>query len=95
MLRMLAKEDLTKYDLSSIVHMTTAGEALNPEVYKQIEAATGLSIMEGFGQTETTLSIGNLSGTTPRLGSMGKPTPLYDMDNVDPDGHPVAPGRNG
>lgn len=95
MLRMLAKEDLTKYDLSSIVHMTTAGEALNPEVYKQIEAATGLSIMEGFGQTETTLSIGNLSGTTPRLGSMGKPTPLYDMDIVDPDGHPVAPGETG
>lgn len=95
MLRMLAKEDLTKYDLSSIVHMTTAGEALNPEVYRQIEAATGLSIMEGFGQTETTLTIGNLSGTTPRIGSMGKPTPLYDMDIVDPDGNPVAPGETG
>ncbi|MCI8332331.1 MAG: AMP-binding protein [Clostridiales bacterium] len=95
MLRMLAKEDLTKYDLSSIVHMTTAGEALNPEVYRQIEAATGLSIMEGFGQTETTLTIGNLSGTTPRIGSMGKPTPLYDMDIVDADGNPVAPGETG
>ena len=95
MLRMLAKEDLTKYDLSSIVHMTTAGEALNPEVYRQIEATTGLSIMEGFGQTETTLTIGNLSGTTPRIGSMGKPTPLYDMDIVDPDGNPVAPGETG
>ena len=65
MLRMLIRGDLSKFDLSSIHHMTTAGEALNPEVFKQFKAATGLEIMEGFGQTETTLAIANLYGTTP------------------------------
>ena len=75
MLRMFIKVDLSRYDLSSIHHMTTAGEALNPEVYRQFEKATGLKIMEGFGQTETTLTIGNLSGTVPKIGSMGKANP--------------------
>ena len=75
--------------------MTTAGEALNPEVFRQFEAATGLQIMEGFGQTETTLLIGNLAGSTPRLGSMGKPSPLYDVEIVDPDGNPVPLGETG
>ena len=95
MLRMLIKEDLSKYDLSSIHHMTTAGEALNPEVFKQFEKATGLQIMEGFGQTETTLTIANLRGTTPKIGAMGKASPQYDVDIVDPDGNPVADGEVG
>ena len=95
MLRMFIKVDLDNYDLSSIHHMTTAGEALNPEVYRQFEKATGLQIMEGFGQTETTLTIGNLAGTVPKIGSMGKANPQYDVDIVDPDGNPVANGEVG
>ena len=95
MLRMLVKSDLSKYDLSSIHHMTTAGEALNPEVFKQFEEATGLQIMEGFGQTETTLTIANLRGTTPKVGAMGKATPQYKVDIVDPDGNSVANGEVG
>jgi len=95
MLRMLIKEDISRYDLSSIRRMTTAGEALNPEVYRQFEKATGLQIMEGFGQTETTLSICNLIGADHKLGSMGKPSPLYDMDIVDPDGNPLPDGEVG
>ncbi len=95
MLRMFIKVDLDKYDLSSIHHMTTAGEALNPEVFRQFEKATGLQIMEGFGQTETTLTIGNLFGGVPRIGSMGKANPQYDVDIVDPDGNPVPNGEVG
>ena len=95
MLRMLIKGDLSKYDLSSIHHMTTAGEALNPEVYKQFEMATGLQIMEGFGQTETTLTIANLCGTVPKVGAMGKASPQYDVDIVDPDGNSVPTGEVG
>ena len=95
MLRMMIKQDISKYDLSSIKHMTTAGEALNPEVYRQFEKATGLQIMEGFGQTELTLTIANLMGGTHKLGSMGKPVPLYDVDIVDPDGNPVTDGEVG
>ena len=95
MLRMLIRGDLSKYDLSSIHHMTTAGEALNPEVHKQFKAATGLEIMEGFGQTETTLAIANLVGTVPKIGSMGKASPQFDLDVVDPDGNSVAPGEVG
>ncbi len=95
MLRLMIKEDLSSYDLSSIHHMTTAGEALNPEVFKQFQKATGLEIMEGFGQTETTLIIANLYGTTPKNGSMGKASPQYKIDIVDPDGKSVAPGETG
>ena len=95
MLRMMIKQDISKYDLSSVRHMTTAGEALNPEVYRQFEKATGLKIMEGFGQTELTLAIGNLMGGTHKLGSMGKPSPLYDISIVDPDGNPVPDGETG
>ncbi len=95
MYRMLIKEDLSKYDLSSIRYATTAGEALNPEVFYQFQKATGLVIMEGFGQTETTLTIGNLVGTTPKPGAMGKPVPLYDIAIVDPDGKPCAVGETG
>ena len=95
MLRMLIRGDLSKFDLSSIHHMTTAGEALNPEVFNQFKAATGLEIMEGFGQTETTLAIANLYGTTPKIGAMGKANPQYDVDIVDADGKTVAPGEVG
>jgi acetyl-CoA synthetase len=95
MLRMLVKGDLSKYDLSSIKHMTTAGEALNPEVFRQFEEATGLQIMEGFGQTETTLTIANLCGTVPKIGAMGKASPQYDVDIVDRDGNSVANGEVG
>lgn len=95
MYRMMIKQDLSKYDLSSVKKATTAGEALNPEVFRQIEAQTGLKVMEGFGQTETTLTIGNLVGDTYKLGSMGKAIPLYDIDLVDPDGNPVPCGETG
>ena len=95
MLRMMIKEDISKYDLSSVQHMTTAGEALNPEVYRQFEKATGLQIMEGFGQTELTLTIANLMGGTHKLGSMGKPVPIYDVDIVDADGNSVPDGEPG
>ena len=95
MYRMLIKQDLSKYDLSSIRHATIAGEALNPEVFKQFEAATGLQLMEGFGQTETTLTIANLIGTTPKPGSMGKANPMYDIDIIKQDGTPAQLGENG
>ena len=95
MYRMLIKQDLSKYDLSSIHHATTAGEALNPEVFYQFEKATGLQIAEGFGQTEMTLGIANLFGTMLKPGAMGKPVPGYGIDLVDQDGNPVEDGVNG
>ena len=95
MLRMLIKEDISKYDLSSVKHMTTAGEALNPEVYRQFEKITGLQIMEGFGQTESTMIIGNMTGAPHKIGSMGKPAPIYDVDIVDADGRSVEVGETG
>ncbi|NBI17873.1 cupin domain-containing protein [Neglecta sp. X4] len=95
MYRFFIKEDLSQYDLSSIEYSTTAGEALNPEVYEQWKRATGLSLMEGFGQTETTLSIYNPVGTVPKTGSMGVPSPLYDVDIVLPDGTPAPVGETG
>ena len=95
MYRMLAKQDLSRFDLSSIQHASTAGEALNPEVYRQFQKATGLSIMEGFGQTESTMIIGNINGDSHKLGSMGKPVPLYDVHLLDPDGKEVDTGESG
>ena len=95
MYRMLIKQDLSKYDLSSIHHATTAGEALNPEVFYQFEKATGLKIAEGFGQTEMTLGIANLLGTMLKPGAMGKPVPGYGIDLVDMDGNSVPDGVNG
>ncbi len=95
MLRMMIKQDLSKYDFSSVKRATTAGEALNPEVYKQFKRATGLKLKEGFGQTETTLSIANLIGETSKLGSMGKPVPLYDVYLLDSDGNEVDDGESG
>ena len=95
MYRMLIKRDLSRFDLSSIHHATTAGEALNPEVFFKFEEATGLRIAEGFGQTEMTLGIANLVGTQLKPGAMGKPVPGYGIDLVDMDGNPVADGVNG
>ena len=95
MLRMMIKQDLSKYDFSTVRRATTAGEALNPEVYKQFKKITGLKLKEGFGQTETTLSIANLIGEPSKLGSMGKPVPLYDIHLVDPDGNEVPDGESG
>ncbi len=95
MYRMLIKQDLSRFDLSSIQHASIAGEALNPEVFRQFESATGLQIMEGFGQSESTLIIGNLAGGTHKIGSMGKPVPLYDVHLLDSEGNEVATGENG
>ncbi len=95
MLRMMIKQDLSKYDFSSVKHMTTAGEALNPEVYRQFEKLTGLQIHEGFGQSESTMIIGNMIGAPHKIGSMGKPAPIYDIDLFDSDGNSVPVGETG
>ena len=95
MYRMLIKQDLSRFDLSSIEHASTAGEALNPEVFRQFENHTGLKIMEGFGQSESTLIIGNLAGGNHKIGSMGKPVPLYDVHLLSADGKDVAVGESG
>jgi acetyl-CoA synthetase len=93
--RFLIKEDLTKYDLSSIKTACTAGEPLNPEVYNQFKKATGLDIIEGFGQTETTVLCANFEWIKPKPGSMGKPSPLYNIDIVDDNGNSCPPGVEG
>ncbi len=93
--RFFIKEDLSKYDLSGIEYSTTAGEALNPEVFEQWKKATGLNLMEGFGQTETTLTVYNPVGSSPKVGSMGKPSPLYDVDIVLSDGTSAPVGETG
>lgn len=95
MYRFFIKEDLAKYDLSSLEYTTIAGEALNPEVFQQFYKATGLKLMEGFGQTETTLAVANLIGTEPKPGSMGKPSPLFDVDIVDAEGRSAQIGEVG
>ncbi len=93
--RFFIKEDLTRYDLSSLKYACIAGEALNPEVYSQFLAATGIKLMEGFGQTETTLTIYNPLGSQPKPGSMGIPSPAYDVRLLDSDGNPVKHGDVG
>ncbi len=95
MYRMLIKEDLSRYDLSSVTHASSAGEALNPEVFRQIEKQTGLQVMEGFGQTESTMIIGNLAGADHKLGSMGKVAPIYQVELLDSEGKPVPAGTPG
>ena len=95
MLRMMIKQDIAKYDFSSVKHMTTAGEALNPEVYRQFEKATGLQIKEGFGQTESTMIIGNLVGKPHKIGAMGKPAPIYKVELHDADGNQVKTSESG
>ncbi len=95
MLRMMIKQDISQYDFSSVQHMTTAGEALNPEVYRQFEKATGLQIKEGFGQSESTMIIGNLVGKPHKIGAMGKPAPIYDVELLDSEGNPVSTSEEG
>ena len=95
MYRFLIREDLSKFDLSTIKHATTAGEALNPEVFHLFKKATGLSVMEAFGQTESTVLIGNFVGMTPQVGSMGKASPMYDIILLDADGNEVPNGETG
>lgn len=93
--RYFIKEDLSKYDLSSLKYATIAGEPLNPEVYYQFLEATGLKLMEIYGQTELTVTIGNFIWMEPRPGSMGKPNAMYDLDIVDENGDSCAPGETG
>lgn len=95
MYRFFIKEDLSVYDLSSLTYATIAGEALNPEVFDQFYKATGLKLMEGFGQTETTLAVANLIGMEPKPGSMGRPSPQYDIDIILPDGQSAKAGEVG
>lgn len=93
--RFLIKEDLLKYDLSSVKYCTTAGEALNPEVFNRFKKLTGIKLMEGFGQTETTLCLMTTNWMEPKPGSMGRPSPGYEMDLVDENGNSVEPGQVG
>ena len=95
MFRFFIKAGIENYDLSSLKHATIAGEALNPEVFYKFKEYTGLSLMEGFGQTETTLVIGNFVGDTPKPGSMGRPSPLYDVDIQTPEGKSCDVGETG
>jgi len=93
--RFFIREDLSKYDLSSLEYCTTAGEALNPSVYEALYKATGLKIMEAFGQTETTPTIITFPWMEPKAGSMGVPNPAYDMDLIDTEGRSVEDGESG
>ena len=93
--RFLIKEDLSAYDLSTITHCGIAGEPLNPEVYYQFLKATGMALTEGFGQSETTVLIANYPWFPVKPGSMGKPSPLYDVDLVDESGNPCEDGAEG
>ena len=95
MFRFFIKEGVGKYDLSSLKYCTIAGEALNPEVFNKWYEYTGIKLMEGFGQTESTAILANITGMTPKPGSMGKPSPLYDVDLVDSDGNSVPVGEVG
>ena len=95
MFRMFIKEGIEGYDLSGLKYSTIAGEALNPEVYNRWLEYTGLKLMEGFGQTETVLVVGNLPGMEPKPGSMGKPSFLYNVDIVDEDGNSLPAGETG
>lgn len=95
MFRFFIKAGIGGYDLSSLKYCTIAGEALNPEVYNRWLEFTGIKLMEGFGQTESTLMLANTIGMTPKPGSMGKPTPLYDIVLVDADGEEVPVGETG
>ena len=95
MFRFLIQEDLTKYDLSFIEHCCTAGEPLNPEVYNKWYELTGLKMCEGFGQSESTVLLANYDGFTPIPGSMGKPSPLYNIDIIDENGNSCDVGEEG
>ena len=93
--RFLIREDLSKYDLSSLKYCTIAGEALNPAVYESFYKLTGINLLEGFGQTETTPTVATFPWMEPKPGSMGVPNPQYDVDLIRPDGSPVEDGEQG
>ena len=93
--RFLIREDLTKYDLSSLEYCTTAGEALNGAVYDTFQRLTGIRLMEGFGQTETTLTLATFPWMEPKPGSMGMPNPQYRIDLVTSDGRSAEDGEQG
>ena len=95
MFRFFINAGLEGHDLSSLKYCCIAGEALNPDVFNNWKQATGIMLMEGFGQTETTLTIANLRGMIPKPGSMGKPSPQYEVDIVDENGESCAPGQTG
>ena len=93
--RFLIREDISKFDLSSLKYCTIAGEALNPSVFEQWYKLTGIKLMEGFGQTETTLTVATYPWIEPKPGSMGKKGPVYDIDLVDENDDPVEDGVHG
>ena len=93
--RFLIKEDLTKFDLSALKYCVVAGEPLNPEVYKQFLDATGIKLMEGYGQTELTVALATYPWMKPKPGSMGKPSPGYHIDLIDDDGKSTEVGEEG
>jgi acetyl-CoA synthetase len=93
--RFLIKEDLTKFDLSNLKYCVVAGEPLNPEVFKQFYDHTGLKLMEGYGQTECTVAVATYPWMNPKPGSMGKPTPGYDIEIVDEEGNKCEAGNEG
>ncbi len=93
--RFIIKEDLTLYDLSSLRHCVVAGEPLNPEVFKHFHEKTGLKLMEGYGQTECTVAMATYPWLEPKPGSMGKPSPGYDIAVVDDEDNPCEIGIEG
>ncbi len=93
--RFMIRENLSRFDLSSLKYCTTAGEALNGAVYQKFYQATGIRLMEGFGQTETTLTLGTFPWMEPKPGSMGVPNPQYDIELVKPDGTAAGVGEVG
>lgn len=93
--RFLIREDLTKFDISTLKYCTIAGEALNPKVYEDWLKLTGIKLMEGFGQTETTLTIATYPWLEPKPGSMGKKGPVYDIDLLTADGRWAEDGEQG
>ncbi|HPG37753.1 MAG TPA: AMP-binding protein [bacterium] len=93
--RFFIKEDLSSYNFQHLQYCVIAGEPLNPEVYHQWLKATGIKLMEGYGQTEMTVAIGNFPWMEPRPGSMGKPSPGYDIDLLDENGESCPVGEEG
>lgn len=93
--RLMAKTGIRREAFASVKHVSTAGEALQEEIIRLFHEETGLEIMEGFGQSETTLIIGNFAGSKPKRGSMGKPNPLFSVMLVDHDQNPVPVGETG
>ena len=93
--RFMIREDLSRYDLSALRYCCTAGEALNPAVYDKFLEQTGIRLMEGFGQTETTMTLGTMPWMEPKPGSMGKPNGQYQIDLLKPDGTPCEDGEKG